>query len=170
MTRNHIYLTLATLCVAQYTAFAGPIPVPDGTTISSSPLTIPITKRTHSNASVTPQQLDAHAAYIARKYDHLLENYERNTGSPFVGVLSTSQRRKKRALQARDGSKGPLGMSVNSRNVPLTYHAEMEFGTPPQKVKVTLDTASSDLWVKGTGCTGQCVSIDPVRLPESFRS
>lgn len=47
-------------------------------------------------------------------------------------------------------------VSVPLQNSLRSYQVQLELGTPPQPVTVSLDTGSSDLWVYGPGSCSTC--------------
>ncbi len=142
-------LTLSVLLYLVTPVSALPTPPLDTSVIPAPPVIIPILRRYIDNTTHSQN-----AKYIARKYDSLLKNYERNAGHPYVGTMPTTERR---ALAKREGSTGSLTAVLNG-DVPLLYYAKMQIGTPPVEIRVDLDTGSADLWVKSSLCTGKCVS------------
>lgn len=137
-------------------AKALPFSEPKTPTVGVPHITVPIHRRYADNATLHAQYHNQNAKHVARKYDILLENYERNTGQPFDGVPSTAQRRSLAKRSGR-GSVTFLDPVSDNSGMPMLYYAEMQVGTPSVTFKVDLDTGSCDLWVKGSSCTGKCV-------------
>jgi hypothetical protein len=108
--------------------------------------------RNGQSGNISSKTLHLESLGQVAKLHRSLDNYERNTKRALSGAPTIAER----ALMKR----GDVSESLTPIDGGTWWSADVDVGTPPVRVRVDLDTGSTDFWVTSSNCAKCQASVE----------